>query len=207
MTTLLLATRNPGKRREIEEFLLPGAGRNSPAAFENLRLLSLDDVEAGGEIAETGSTFAENARLKADGYSRLTGLDTLGDDSGLEVQALGGRPGVLSARYAGAGASDDARILKLLAEMRGIRDRRARFVSALCLSRAGSPLASFRGVVEGEILAEKRGAGGFGYDPLFLYPPKGKTFAELPLAEKNMISHRARALVQVREFILQGGLA
>ncbi|MCU0276076.1 MAG: non-canonical purine NTP pyrophosphatase [Acidobacteria bacterium] len=178
MTTLLLATRNPGKKREIEEFLLPGAGRNSPAAFKNLRLLSLDDVDAGGEIAETGSTFAENARLKADGYSRLAGLDTLGDDSGLEVQALGGRPGVLSARYAGAGASDDARIMKLLAEMRGIRDRRARFVSALCLSRAGSPLASFSGVVEGEILAEKRGAGGFGYDPLFLYPPKGKTFAE-----------------------------
>lgn len=207
MTTLLLATRNPGKRREIEEFLRPGAGQLSPAEFGNLRLLSLDEVEAGGDIEETGSTFAENARLKADGYSRLTGLDTLGDDSGLEVQALDGRPGVLSARYAGAGAGDDARILKLLAEMRGIRDRRARFVSALCISRAGSPLASFSGAVEGEILAEKRGAGGFGYDPLFLYPPLGKTFAELPLAEKNKISHRARALVQAREFILQGGLA
>ena len=198
MIPLLLATRNRGKKREIEE-LLTGGGLD-------VRLLSLADAEIAGEAAETGETFAANARLKADFYSRLTGLDTLGDDSGLEVVALGGRPGVRSARYAGCGADDDARIQKLLAEMERVADRRARFVCSVCLSRRGQPLASFLGTVEGEILRAKRGAGGFGYDPLFLYPPLGKTFAELPLEEKNRISHRACALSQVREFILSGGL-
>ncbi len=100
----------------------------------------------------------------------------------------------------------DARIQKLLAEMQGIIDRRARFVSAVCISRNGSPLSTFRGQVEGEILFAKRGEGGFGYDPLFFYPPLGKTFAELSLEEKNRVSHRARALEQFKEFILHGGL-
>ena len=238
MTTLLLATRNRGKKREIEDFLnsgglLPSPPRWGPSGpprrepsglgtfralplrepsgpstgtFRALRLLSLVDVDAGEDAEESGKTFAENARLKADHYSRRTGLDTLGDDSGLEVHALDGRPGVRSARYAGAGAGDDARIEKLLAEMRDIQDRRARFVSAVCVSRNGSPLASFVGEVAGEILFEKRGGGGFGYDPLFLYPPLGKTFAELSLVEKNRVSHRARALEQVRAFIQAGGL-
>ncbi len=198
MTALLLATRNLGKKREIEGFLHDGALA--------VRLLSLADVDVPEEVVESGETFSVNARLKADFYSRVTGLNTLGDDSGLEVFALGGRPGVHSARYAGKGASDDVRIHKLLAELKEIKDRHARFVSAVCISRAGSPLASFVGTVEGEILLEKRGAGGFGYDPLFLFPPLGKTFAELPLEEKNKISHRARALEQVRAFILGGGL-
>lgn len=206
MTSLLVATRNPGKKREIEDFL--HAGRLTPSAgtCRALRLLSLADLALADDIEESAGTFAGNARLKADFFSRLTGLDTLGDDSGLEVLALGGRPGVFSARYAGDGASDDERIAKLLAEMEPVSNRRARFVSAVCISRQGSPLASFVGQVDGEILREKRGAGGFGYDPLFLYPPLGKTFAEIPLAAKNRISHRARALQQVREFILQGGL-
>ncbi len=198
MTALLLATRNRGKKRELEHFL--------SAAGASLRLLSLDDVAAGEDIEETGGTFAENARLKAGHYSRVTGLDTLGDDSGLEVAALGGRPGVLSARYAGPGAGDGERVAKLLDEMRDVADRRARFVSAVCISRRGAALAQFVGTVEGLILREKRGAGGFGYDPLFLFPPLCRTFAELPLAEKNRISHRARALEQVREFIRRGGL-
>lgn len=195
MTSLLLATRNPGKKREIEDFFHVGG--------LTLRLLSLADLALADAIEESAGTFAGNARLKADFFSRLAGLDTLGDDSGLEVRALGGRPGVFSARYAGAGASDDDRIAKLLAEMEPVADRRARFVSAICISRQGSPLASFVGQVDGEILREKRGAGGFGYDPLFLYPPLGKTFAELPLIEKNRISHRARALEQARDFILK----
>jgi len=199
VTTLLLATRNGGKKLEIEAFLR--AGRRE------FRLLSLVDLEVKQDADETGKTFAENARLKADLFSRLTGLDTLGDDSGLEVAALGGRPGVLSARYAGEGASDGARLRKLLAELQDIKDRRARFVCAVCISRAGSPLVQFSGAVEGELLLEKRGAGGFGYDPLFFYPPLGKTFAELPLAEKNRISHRARALEQVRDFLKGGGLS
>ena len=199
MITLLLATRNQGKKREIENFLKAGIAQ--------IRLQSLADVNVAEDVSESEDTFAGNARLKADFYSRLTGLDTLGDDSGLEVASLGGRPGVLSARYAGEGAGDDARCAKLLHEMKAVADRRARFVSAVCLSRRGRPLAEFSGLVEGEVLFAGRGAGGFGYDPLFLYPPLGKTFAELPIAEKNRVSHRARALAQVRDFILAGGLA
>jgi XTP/dITP diphosphohydrolase len=198
MTFLLLATRNRGKKREMEEFFRAGGLA--------LQLLSLDEAGLDTDVVESGSTFAENARLKADFFSRLASLVTLGDDSGLEVAALGGRPGVLSARYAGPGADDEARQDKLLAEMAGVADRGARFVSAVCISRDGSPLAQFRGEVAGEILREKRGSGGFGYDPLFLYPPMRLTFAEMPLAEKNRISHRARSLAQVRDFILGGGL-
>jgi len=199
MTTLLLATCNQGKKREIENYLQQG--------LADIRLLSLADVNVNADVSETGATFAENARLKADYYSLSTGLDTLGDDSGLEVMALGGRPGVLSARYAGEGANDDARIQRLLAEMQGIIERRARFVSAVCISRNGSALATFSGQVEGEILFAKRGEGGFGYDPLFFYQPLGKTFAELTLEEKNRVSHRARALEQFIIFFLHGGLA
>lgn len=198
MNSLLLATRNRGKKREIENLL------NSLGT--GIRFLSLDDVGVAQEADETGATFAANARLKADLFSRLAGLDTLGDDSGLEVLALDGRPGVLSARYAGEGAGDEARIVKLLAALKEVNDRRARFVSAVCISRNGAPLAQFTGTVEGEILRAKRGDNGFGYDPVFFYPPLGKTFAELTLNEKNTISHRARALEQVREFILSGEL-
>jgi len=199
MSTLLLATRNPGKKREIQSCL---QGKN---IF--LSLVSLEETGVQADADESGATFLENARLKAEFYCRLTGLDTLGDDSGLEVMALGNRPGVHSARYAGPGASDDERIAKLLAEMREIGDRRARFVSAVCLACAGRASKSFVGMVRGEILREKKGTHGFGYDPLFYYPPLGKTFAELSLEEKNIISHRARALGQVKKFIMNGGLA
>jgi XTP/dITP diphosphohydrolase len=198
VSTLLLATRNQGKKREIENFLLAGSA--------TLRLLSLADLQGAEDVNETGCTFAENARLKADFFSRFSGWDTLGDDSGLEVPALGGRPGVHSARYAGAGADDEARIRKLLDEMKNVADRRAFFVTAVCISRNGSPLAEFTGRIEGEILFAGRGEGGFGYDPIFLYPPLGKTFAELIIEEKNRISHRGRALKQVSDFVLGGGL-
>jgi len=199
MTTLLLATRNPGKKREIQSLLK----EIQPA----IHILSLRDANVDADVEESGATFAENARLKADFFSGLTGWDTLGDDSGLEVMALDNRPGVFSARYAGKGADDDERIRKLLAEMENLQDRRARFVSAVCLSRAGHPLASFAGMVRGEILREKKGSHGFGYDPLFYYPPLGKTFAELSLQEKNRVSHRARALQRVKNFMARGGLA
>ena len=199
MSTLLLATRNAGKKREIQNLL---GEIHSP-----IRLLSLTDAGVQADADESGATFLENARLKADFYSRLTGLDTLGDDSGLEVMALQNRPGIFSARYAGSGASDDERIAKLLFELRDIQDRRARFVSAVCLSCAGQSLKSFSGMVRGVILREKRGSYGFGYDPLFYYPPLGKTFAELSLEEKNRVSHRARALRQVIKFIDDGGLS
>jgi XTP/dITP diphosphohydrolase len=198
MNTLLLATRNQGKKREIQSLLRE--------IQPSLHLLSLTEADVQAEPDESGTTFLENARLKSDFYSRLTGLDTLGDDSGLEVMALENRPGVFSARYAGPGANDDERIAKLLAELLDHQDRRARFVTAVCLSRAGRTIKSFTGMVRGEILCEKKGSHGFGYDPLFYYPPLGKTFAELTLEEKNRVSHRARALIQVREFIINGGL-
>jgi XTP/dITP diphosphohydrolase len=199
MSILLLATRNPGKKCEIQSLL------QGKQPF--IRLLSLTEAAVQADMIESGTTFLENARLKSDFYSRLTGLDTLGDDSGLEVMALQNRPGIFSARYAGDGASDDERIAKLLAELMDIQDRRARFVAAVCLSRAGQPLKSFTGLVRGEILREKKGSNGFGYDPLFYYPPLGKTFAELSLEEKNRVSHRARALRQVNKFLASGGLA
>ena len=198
MISLLLATRNPGKKLEIQNLLQD--------VQPPLRLVSLSEAEIHADLDECGTTFMENARLKADFYSRLSGLDTLGDDSGLEVMALENRPGVHSARYAGTGASDDERIAKLLAEMAHCQDRRARFVTAVCLSRGGRTLKSFSGLVRGEILHEKEGKHGFGYDPLFYYPPLKKTFAELTLEEKNRVSHRARALAQVKKFIASGGL-
>jgi XTP/dITP diphosphohydrolase len=198
MITLLLATRNPGKTREIGSLIHD----TLPA----VRLVSLADLSIAGEADESGATFAENARLKADFFSRLTDMDTLGDDSGLEVLALDNRPGIFSARYAGAGASDDERIRKLLEEMKNIEDRRARFVSAVCISRGGRPLRSFSGMVRGQILHTRRGGQGFGYDPLFYYPPLKKSFAELTLDEKNRVSHRARSLRQVGRFIAGGGL-
>jgi XTP/dITP diphosphohydrolase len=198
MNSLLLATRNPGKILEIQSLL---ADLQPPS-----RLISLNEAGIDVDLEEIGASFMENARLKADIYSRMTAMDALADDSGLEVLALGNRPGVFSARYAGVGASDDERIAKLLAEMGNCRDRRARFVTAICISRAGRPLKSISGMVRGEILYEKKGTHGFGYDPLFYYPPLKKTFAELTQAEKNRVSHRSRALRQVRNFIAKGGL-
>jgi XTP/dITP diphosphohydrolase len=198
MITLLLATRNPGKTREMRSLIRD--------ALPAVTLVSLADMSITEEASESGTTFAENARLKADFFSGLTGLDTLGDDSGLEVLALDNRPGVYSARYAGAGASDDERIDKLLVEMKDIEDRRARFVSAVCISRSGRPLRAFRGMVRGRILRAPRGGQGFGYDPLFFYPPLKRSFAELDLDEKNRVSHRARSLRQAALFIARGGL-
>ncbi len=186
MTPLLIATFNAGKFREMTAILRP--------FLPDLPFRSLNETGIREQVAETGATFAANAALKAIGYSRLTGLPTLADDSGLEVTALNGRPGVLSARYGGENASDAQRIARLLAEMAGRTDRRARFVCHVCLARDGEVLASQQGTVEGEILGAPRGTGGFGYDPVFFYPPLGKSFAELGAEEKNRLSHRAAAL-------------
>ncbi|MDR0381940.1 MAG: RdgB/HAM1 family non-canonical purine NTP pyrophosphatase [Oscillospiraceae bacterium] len=180
----VLATGNPGKRREMESLLAPlGVRLRLPAEF-------------GADFApdETGATFAANARLKAEAALALTGRPALADDSGLEVAALGGAPGVLSARYGGAELSAAARNERLLAALAGRTDRAARFVCALvCLFPDGRVLTA-EGVCEGEIAPEPRGAGGFGYDPLFYVPKYGKTMAELSDDEKNEISHRGRAV-------------
>jgi XTP/dITP diphosphohydrolase len=187
---LLLATHNPGKRREFQA-LLAGLAPGS------LRLPA--DLGLTLDVPETGRTFAENARLKALAFAQASGLPALADDSGLEVEALGGAPGLYSARYAGPGAADADRRRKLLHELRHVPPPRpARFVCAVAVAvpvPGGEPrLAEFVGLCPGEIALQERGAGGFGYDPLFYLPDHGLTLAELPLSLKNQISHRARAL-------------
>jgi len=143
---------------------------------------------------ETGRSFEENAILKATYYSRFAGQPVFADDSGLEVDALDGRPGVLSARYAGDNATDEANNQRLLNELRGVSDRRARFVCVIAVARGGRLLKTYRGAVEGRILDEPRGANGFGYDPLFFHEPFGCTFGEAPPEMKMRVSHRGEAL-------------
>ncbi len=197
MHHLFFASRNPHKTRELAQILGPGF------ALEDLR--SRPEI---GEVVEDGATFFENARLKAVTVSRqLPGL-VLADDSGLEVDSLGGEPGVYSARYAGVGATDAANRRRLrdeLAALGEVSARRARFRCLLVLARDGDVLASFDGSVEGKILRTERGEGGFGYDSLF--QPEGfeRSFAELTPREKNAISHRAVAVVQLRSFLEAGG--
>lgn len=191
---LLLATTNSGKAREFA-LLLSGC-------CTDLQLHTLDELAVANEVQENGQTFRANARIKALHVSCLTGMLTVADDSGLVVRALNGAPGVHSARYAGNTATDGANVDKLLCAMAGIADRRARFVTCLCLALAGDVVAEFRGQVAGVILDHPVGAGGFGYDPVFFYPPLAKSFAELSATEKNRVSHRAMAARRLRDFFM-----
>jgi len=186
MPVLVVATGNAGKLAECAAFL-------TPAGFE---VLDLSAIPEAAPVEETGSTFEENARLKAEDYSLHTPHLVLADDSGLEVDALGGAPGVHSARYGGPELSDPERCTLLLSELSGVPDaeRTARFRCVLAVARSGRTLATFDGVVEGIILRAPRGANGFGYDPIFFHPPSGRGFAELTRAEKQAVSHRGRAL-------------
>jgi XTP/dITP diphosphohydrolase len=190
---LLIATRNRGKLREYKELL---AG----LPFE---LLTLDDLGVHEEVEETGATLPENARLKAENYARVSGLLTLADDSGLEVDALGGEPGVHSKRYAGDGKSDAERNQFLLAKLLQVPSggRSARFRCAIVIAAPDGRTWSSEGVCEGEIAFEPRGEFGFGYDPLFILREGGVRMAELPTEEKNRISHRARAARGAREVL------
>jgi XTP/dITP diphosphohydrolase len=186
---LLLATRNAGKVRELEPLL-----RDSELDVE---LETLADHPEVADVDEGWTSFDENARLKATFAAQATGLWALGEDSGLEVHALYGMPGVLSARYAlGHGDSDaPANNSRLLRELEGIADRRARFVCVCALARPdGEVAATAQGTCEGTITNEPRGEGGFGYDPCFVPDGEKRTMAELPLEEKGAISHRGRAL-------------
>lgn len=191
---LLVATNNAGKVRELARLL----------AEMPLRLRLLSEFGDIPEAAETGATFAENAVLKATYYSSLSGLVTLSDDSGLAVDALGGRPGVYSARYVGPHATYAERMRRLLEELAsaGDAERRARFV---CVIAVADPLngevRTFEGVCEGRIAQEARGANGFGYDPLFIPEGHTQTFGELPDEIKRDISHRARALAKAARFL------
>jgi XTP/dITP diphosphohydrolase len=191
MRSLLLGTRNQGKLIEIESILA-----DSGWSFSSLR--EFPDV---GEAQEIFTTFAENAIAKAQFYALATGLCALADDSGLEVAALGGAPGVFSARYAGENATDADRRNLLLSELTG-NDRRARFVSVVAIARAnGEVLNISEGICDGTITFSPRGSNGFGYDPLFVPDGYSQTFAELPDTVKNLISHRARALSHTKLFL------
>jgi len=195
--SLLLATRNDGKLTEFRQLL-----GNLP-----LSLCDLTDFPDVETVPETGESFIDNASLKAAGYATQTGLLTLADDSGLEVEALGGAPGILSARYAGEGASDADRTARLLAELSIIppAKRSARFVSAVAIAnREGQILNVSVGTCDGHIGFAARGTGGFGYDPIFIPSGYEKSFAELKSEIKNQISHRARALAGAREFLVGG---
>jgi XTP/dITP diphosphohydrolase len=189
MTELVVATRNPGKLREIRR-LLDGAG---------IVVLGLEAFPGLPEVEEDGESFAANAAKKAETIAALTGRMCLADDSGLTVEALDGAPGIHSARYAGSQGDDAANNRRLLQELAQIPDerRRAAFCCVMALSRPGAPTTFFSGRVTGRILHAPRGEGGFGYDPLFLVDGDERTMAELPLDEKNRISHRGQALRQV----------
>ena len=191
---LLIATHNGGKIRELCELL-----SNLP-----LRLRRLSEFPQIPEVEETGQTFAANAELKARLYSRQTNLWTLADDSGLEVDALGGAPGVFSARYGGANATDAERNARLLAELSGTDEahRTARFTCAIALCEPGAHTTKiFSGTCEGRISERPRGNNGFGYDPLFVPTGYTHTFGELPDELKQQMSHRARALAEVRAYL------
>ncbi|MBD1859082.1 MULTISPECIES: RdgB/HAM1 family non-canonical purine NTP pyrophosphatase [Leptolyngbya] len=178
MTVLVVATGNPGKVKEIEPYL---SGLNWELRLKPPEL----------EMEETGTTFQENAAQKATQVAIATGQWAIADDSGLEVMALDGRPGVYSARYA---ESDQARIAKLLGELGDATDRRAQFVCAIAVAKPDGTIALLtEGFCPGEILTAPRGEGGFGYDPIFYVPEQGMTFSEMPLEVKQEISHRGRA--------------
>ena len=192
---LLVATHNRGKLIEYQEML-------ADLPFE---LVTLDDEGIRDDVEEHGATFAENARAKALEYARRSGLLTLADDSGLEVDALGGKPGVHSKRYAGENKSDPERIAFLLDKLRGVpRDKRAaRFRCAIAIASPRGELYECDGTCEGLIEFAPRGTNGFGYDPVFLFPERGLTMAELSTEEKNKISHRARATEGARRILEQ----
>jgi XTP/dITP diphosphohydrolase len=202
-TELLVATGNAGKVRELSRLL----------AGLPLGLCLLSEFADVPEAAETGATFAENATLKALHYSKHCRLLTLSDDSGLAVEALGGAPGVYSARYAGAHATYAERMAKLLGELEaaGGDDRRARFVCVVALADpSAGTVRAFEGVCEGRIARAPRGAGGVGYDPIFIPDGHEQTFGELPAEVKHSVSHRARALAlavrHLRESFTKNGL-
>ena len=185
VSKLLVATHNAGKLRELAELL-------SDAPFE---LVSLSDAAIDEQAPETGSTFEENATMKAATYAGLSGMLTLADDSGLEVRALGGDPGPRSSRYAGEGASDTQRIALLLQKLDNIpeEDWEARFRCVIALARPGRVPDLYQGECRGRIVRTPRGGNGFGYDPVFLLPDLGKTMAELGAEQKNRVSHRGAA--------------
>jgi XTP/dITP diphosphohydrolase len=190
-SSIVVSTRNAHKLAEIRDIL------------DDREVRDLSAIENPPHVEETGATFLENATLKALAMSHLSDDLILSDDSGLEVDALGGAPGVYSSRFAGEEGNDARNNAKLLRELEGRDDRSARFRCVMVLARKGEVLADFSGTVEGTILTAARGTGGFGYDPLFVPEGFDQSFAELGEATKNSLSHRARALAEVRSWLAQ----
>jgi XTP/dITP diphosphohydrolase len=195
MNDLVLATRNPNKVEEIKALL----------ADVPVRVLSLLDYPEIPDTPETGATFAENAEIKARAAAQATGHTTLADDSGLEVDALGGEPGVYSNRFAGPGASDRDKYMRVLELLRGVPDekRTARFKATIAIASPEGEVKIVEGTCEGRIAREPKGTNGFGYDPIFRLLELGKTMAELTPEEKNAISHRGKALRAAKNLLIQ----
>ncbi len=188
LSILVIATRNKNKLREFREVLKD----------LQIEIRSLDDFGPIPEAIEDGLTFDENAYKKALHTAKVLGLPAIADDSGLVVNALNGEPGVYSARYAGENATDEQNCEKLLQALKGIDDRRAHFQCVLSIAVPSGPALTYEGRCDGVIIDEKRGDNGFGYDPLFYFEQFGKTFAELSMEEKNRVSHRGKALAEVK---------
>ncbi len=186
---MVIASNNQGKVDELKEIL-------ESQSLKDVELLSLKDFDDIGDIKEYGKTFEENARIKAETVSNKTGLLALADDSGLEVDFLGGSPGVYSARYAGDNSNDEENIAKLLKELKDVpwKDRKARFKCVIALSHPEIETRFVEGECEGFISKQREGEQGFGYDPVFYYPEKEKSFAMLASEEKAAVSHRGEAL-------------
>lgn len=185
---LVFASSNSHKINEIKK-LLP----------ENIELLGLNDIECFDEIPETAETIEGNAILKADYITQKYGYNCFADDSGIEINALGGKPGVYSARYAGEPRDDNKNIDKVLAELENQSDRRANFKTVICLNLNGHQYL-FTGIIDGNITQEPKGSNGFGYDPIFVPDGYDETFAQMAFEEKNQISHRAKAVMQMIDF-------
>lgn len=193
---IIVATGNAGKIREIKKIF----------SNQNINILSMGEVGIDIEIEENGKTFEENALIKAREINRLTGKTVLADDSGLCVDALGGAPGIFSARYAGENATDEQRIEKLLAELADEENRKAKFVSAIAVVLPDEMELTTIGEVHGRIADKAYGDGGFGYDPIFISDELGKTFGIASDDEKNAISHRGRALEKMYSLMKKKGL-
>jgi len=186
---LVIATRNKGKTKEIKDLL-----RDFPVDIKNI-----DDFGPIPHLEEDGATFDENAYKKASFAARILGLPALADDSGLTVEALNGAPGVHSARYAGENATDEQRYLKLLSEMEKMSNRKAAFECVISIAVPTGPALTYEARCEGLITQVPAGSNGFGYDPVFYYPPYKKTIAELTRQEKNRVSHRGKALSELKD--------
>ncbi|HHW59865.1 MAG: RdgB/HAM1 family non-canonical purine NTP pyrophosphatase [Bacteroidales bacterium] len=188
---LIFATHNLEKLKEIQNLI-----------GSNIKILSLNDIGYSREINETGQTFEENAFIKANTIYQIYNKPVFADDSGLEVKALNGRPGVFSARFAGEGYNSfDPHIKKLLDELKGIKQREARFRTVICLI-INDKVNFFEGIINGHIAEYQSGVNGFGYDPIFIPNGYSKTFAEMNIYEKNKISHRAKAVSKLIKFIM-----